>query len=565
MCYYIITSNKLGLNMRNALLDFTSKDNILPEGTIPKRTDGIVIESGLEKYTGNWNRKTVSHLLRRTTFGPRMKDIAEFTELTFDEAIDKILDFDEPLELPLNYNDNDDPYANIGESWVGLPSGPNTFNKRIGSFTARWFGNVLNSGNNVGEKMTLFWHNHFVTQMLTIREENYTFDYYRMLRENALGNFKTLTEKITTSPAMLRYLNGNENVVGRPNENYARELMELFTIGKGPQIGPGNYTNYTEDDVLAAAKVLTGWRALRDSTNSRYYKQLHDKSSKQFSSAFGNRIISNMEEEEYKELISMILEQEETAKFICRKLYRWFVYYEIDEQTENNMIKPMADILRNNNYEVKPVLKALFSSSHFYDNWNVGCVIKSPLDYVTTIYRNLEMKFPEEYKAQYSAWTALGFQYVAIQEMILGEPPSVSGWPAMYQAPGYHRFWVTSVSAPYRAVLADYVAGVPVIEGRGFSISFNAFDLAKQTSNPQDAPTLIRELTEFLLPIDLTKNQMEYLRSNLIPEGYEDYHWAAVWTAYELDPDNEENTNIVNTLLRTFIRACLNIAEYHLA
>ncbi len=564
MCYYIITSNKLGLIMENTLLDFTSTEHIVPEGTIPRRANGVLIESGLDKYTGKWDKGTAAHLLKRATFGPKMKDISDFAEMTLDSAVDMILTFDEPLELPLNYNDNNDPYAKVGESWVGLPSGQNTLNPRLNSFAARWFGNILGSGNNVGEKMTLFWHNHFVTQMFTVRDENYTFDYYKVLRENALGNFEILAEKMTTNAAMLRYLNGNENVVGRPNENFARELLELFTVGKGPQIGPGNYTTYTEDDVIAAAKVLTGWRALRDTTESKYFSQLHDKTNKQFSSAFGNKVISNKEDEEYKELISMILNQDETALFLCRKIYRWFVYYEIDEQTENNVIKPMADLFRQNNYEVRPVLKALFSSAHFYDNWNVGCVIKSPLDFVVSIYRNLEMKFPRDYVGQYSAWLNLGFQYVAVQEMILGEPPSVSGWPAMYQAPGYHRFWVTSVSAPYRAVLADYVAGMPVIEGRGYTISFDAFELAKQTSNPVDAPTLIKELAEFLLPVDLTKIQLEYLRVNLIPEGYEDYHWAALWSAYELDPKNEQNTNIVNTLLRTFIRACMNIAEYHL-
>lgn len=550
--------------MENVLLDFTSAAHLLPEGTKPNRTNGALIEAGLEKYTGKWDRNTAAHLLRRATFGPNMKDITDFTIMTLDSAVEKILLFDEPLVLPLNYRDKTDPYVKIGDTWVDQPYGPNTFNSRIDSFVARWFGNIVNSGNNVGEKMTLFWHNHFVTQMLTVRDENYTFDYYKTLRENALGNFKTLTEEMTTNAAMLRYLNGNENIVGRPNENFAREIMELFTIGKGPLIGPGNYTNYTEDDVVAAAKVLTGWRALRDSVDTKFYSKQHDKTDKQFSSAFGNRVIKNKEAEEYKELVSMILDQNETALFICRKIYRWFVYYEIDEMTESNVIKPMAALLRKNNYEVKPVLKALFSSAHFYDKWNVGCVIKSPLDFVVSIYRNLEMKFPKDYVGQYSAWISFGFQYVAVQEMILGEPPSVSGWPAMYQAPGYHRYWVTSVSAPYRAVIADYVAGVPVIEGKGFKISFDAFELARQTSNPQDAPTLIKELAEFLLPVELTAIQLEYLRRNLIPDGFENYHWAAIWAAYDSDPSNEQNTNVANTLLRALIRACMNIAEYHL-
>lgn len=550
--------------MENLDIDIKFNSYVIPEGTVPKRHNGVSIKAGLEKYSGTWDKKTASHLLRRATFGPKMKDIIEFTKLNLDTAVDKLLEFNEPLELPLNYADKDDPYVKLGESWFGMPDGQNTFGPRINSFLARWFANILNSGNSVGEKMTLFWHNHFVTQMLTVRDEDNSFVYYRTLRENALANFKILAEKMTIDSAMLRYLNGNENIVGRPNENYARELMELFTIGKGTLIGPGNYTNYTEEDVVAAAKVLTGWRALRDTNESKFYPQLHDKSTKQFSSAYSNHTISNNNENEYKDLIEMIFAQQETARFICRKLYRWFVYYEIDQQTEDNVITPMADLLRANNYEVKPVLKALFTSAHFYDYWNVGCVIKSPLDYVVGLYRHLEMKFPTDYKGQYNSWLDLGANFVAVQEMLLGEPPSVAGWPAMYQEPSYHRLWMTSVSAPNRAVLADYVAGTPEIKGRNYTISFDVFELAKQTTNPVDPNVLIKDLAEFLLPVEITDYQLEYLKSNLLPNGLQDSQWSAVWAGYVAQPENTTNTTIVNNLLRNLLRACLNIAEYHL-
>jgi uncharacterized protein (DUF1800 family) len=413
--------------------------------------------------------------------------------------------------------------------------------------------------------MTLFWHNHFVTQINTIRQPNYSFYYYKTLRENALGNFRTFTEKITIDAAMLSYLNGNENVVGRPNENFAREILELFTIGKGPQIAPGNYTTYTEDDVLEAARVLTGWRTLRDTSDTRFFAALHDRSDKQFSSAFGNATIKYNGEEEYKDLIAMILEKDETAKHICRKIYRWFVYYEIDEQTEANVIAPMADIFRQNDYEIKPVLRALFSSAHFYDNWNIGCVIKSPIDFVANIYRQIELEFPTDYNGQYQAWLALGVQYAAVQEMLLGEPPSVAGWPAMHQSPGYHRFWITSVSAPYRAVLGDYLAGVEEIRGRGYSLRFNELALAEQTSLPSDPNQLIKDLADFFLPLEITDLQLDYLKTNLLPDDLQDYQWTAVWTAYVNDPDNAENTNIVRYLLRNLYRAIFNIAEYNLS
>lgn len=551
--------------MKTTLQDFTSKENVMPGGTIPIRSNGILIETGLEKYKGEWNKKTAAHLLRRATFGPRIQDIKDFSAMSLDSAIEIILEFNEPEKLPLNYKDKNDPYAKIGETWYGLPSGPNNLNNRLESLMARWCGNIITSGNNVGEKMTLFWHNHFVTQMLTVRDEQFTYNYYNTLRENALGNFRHLTEKMTTNSAMLRYLNGNENIVGRPNENFARELLELFTVGKGPLIGPGDYTNYTEDDVVAAAKVLTGWRALRDTVDSKFTKQLHDRTSKQFSSAFGNKVIKNSDENEYKELISMIFDQDETARFICRKIYRWFVYYEIDQQTEDNVITPMADILRANDYEIKPVLKALFSSAHFYDNWNIGCVIKSPLDFAVSSYRILEVKFPENYKEQYAAWLNLGFQYVSLQEMTLGEPPSVSGWPAMYQSPTYHRLWVSSVSAPYRALLADILATVQKIENREYSVTIDFFNLAKQTSNPGEVKVLIKELSEYLHPVPLTELQLEYLRDNLLPEGLADSQWTAAWTGHIVLPDNETNNRDVEYLLRLLTRACLNIAEFSLS
>lgn len=534
-----------------------------------KQRENALIEAGLEKYSGTWDKSSAHHLLNRTTFGPNKQSIDEFTAMSLDEAVDKVLTFDDTEKLPINVNNRNDIYAPIGESWVGTPSYQMSFGPRISQFNSRWFGNILESGNNVGEMMTLFWHNHFVTQTYTIRDENFTYKYYNTLRTNSLGNFKTLVEKITLDPAMLRYLNGNENIVGRPNENYARELFELFTIGKGPQIGPGNYTNYTEDDVIEAAKVLTGWRALRDAAEPRYFSQLHDKSVKTFSSAFQNRSITNNEENEYKDLINLIFSQRETARFISRKLYRWFVYYKIDEQTESNVIEPLAQILIDNNFEIKSALKALFSSAHFYDDWNKGCIIRNPVSYLTNLYRVLNVKLegrgdePTEAE-KYQYWQNLGFLYAAIQEMILGEPPGVAGWPASYQKPSYHRLWLTSVSAPYRAQIADALSVNGIQQRFGF-ISINPFEIAEQTSTPHDPNILIDEVCDLLFPFELTEQQKVYLKSNLLPDGLEDYNWTVVWNTYVQNPENTQNKNIVEALLRNFIRASLNMSEFHLS
>lgn len=184
-------------------------------------------------------------------------------------------------------------------------------------------GQILNQNISLREKMVLFWHNHFVTERAVVSRADLLYQYNNCLRSNALGNFKQLTEEITVIPAMLRYLNGEDNAAGAPNENYARELLELFTIGKGPLLEEGNYTFFKQQDVLAASRILTGWKINYAEAKSFFNSEKHDTSSKTFSEAFGQAVINNEGEDEYKRLIQLILEQKESARFIVRKLYRW--------------------------------------------------------------------------------------------------------------------------------------------------------------------------------------------------------------------------------------------------
>lgn len=531
---------------------------------IPNRESlGLIIQEGTEKYSGEWGRKQVKHLLSRATFGYNFETLKEFENLDLDSAVEKILNFDDIITPPINHVNPDDPFAAIGETWIESPYAPNLFGPRINSFFSWWFGNIYNSGSNVGEKMLLFWHNHFVTESLVVRDERFSYKYYMTLRRNALGNFKKFTEEIIIDPAMLRYLNGNENIKNRPNENFARELFELFTVGKGPQIGPGNYTNFTEDDVIEASKVLTGWRALRDANDSRFFAQLHDTGSKKFSSAFGNEIITNSGEEEYKILVNMIFKQDETAKHICRKIYRWFVYYEIDETTEAKVIEPLATTLKESNYEIKPVLRELFKSAHFYNEHNISCLVKNPIEHIVNLYRSTYLDLNVGPVNSYFAWTNLGFNIGEIQEMILSSPPSVAGWPALYQAPGYHRLWFTSVSAPTRAMISD-VLSLQSLRIRQAEFRINPLEIADKTSNPIDPNQLIKDLAEYYFQIEITEKQLSYLKDNLLPGGLEDYNWAIVWGAYKTNPDNEQNTATVEALLRSLHRAIFSLAEYQL-
>ena len=203
-------------------------------------------------------------------------------------------------------------------------------------------------------------------------------------RNNFLGDFKQMVKEINVDAAMLTYLSGIYNVKDAPNENYARELFELFTVGKGPIDGEDSYTYYTESDIIEASKILTGWRVNRNHVGrGREYFTLdrHDTSSKTFSEEFGNKTILSNGEKEHEDLIDLIFKNERVSEFICEKLYRWFVYYVINDEVKDKIIKPLAKTFRDNNYRVKPVLEQLFKSNHFYEMYIRGAVIKNPISF----------------------------------------------------------------------------------------------------------------------------------------------------------------------------------------
>ncbi|MEM7514656.1 MAG: DUF1800 domain-containing protein, partial [Bacteroidota bacterium] len=426
------------------------------------------VAAGLEPYTGDFDWWEARHLLSRALFGAKHTEISQAVTDGLDATLDKLFaDWEEPTP-PINHSSDRDISVPKGEVWVekreNNDDGINNTPYRRASVRYWNIGLMLDQEVSLREKMVLFWHNHFATELVLSGDPRGSYELTRLFRSYALGNFKTLVEEVTVNAAMLVYLNGVDNKVGAPNENYGRELLELFTIGKGPQIGEGNYTNYTEDDVIAASKVLTGWRLSlsrkQDGALAGLYKSgRHDKSTKTFSEAFDNATIENAEEEEYKLLISMIFGKRETARYICRKLYRWFVYYVIDEAAEENVIEPMADMLINNSFEVKPVIRALLSSAHFFDADNQGCMIKSPMDYVLSMVRSSEASMPDldDYRNQYSYWNFLYGQAKAFQQDFL-TPPSVAGWPAYYQEPAFYQLWVNSATLPNRQFYINIIS-----------------------------------------------------------------------------------------------------------
>lgn len=525
--------------------------------------------NSLEPYAGPWGFDQAAHLLRRATFGATYAQIKEAAENGLALTLNTLMEPQDAPSPPLNYNFNDDPNVPIGQTWIEAPYSleANFFSYRFRSLYSWTMDQLLTEGISIREQMTLFWHNHFA--VANVNDPKFVYKHISTLREYALGNFRELVKAITIDPAMLRFLNGRQNSAVAPNENYARELLELFTIGKGPQVGPGDYTNYTEDDILEIARVLTGWRDrgyltldAEQAVESAFINFRHDSGTKQLSHRFDNVVIENAGEEEYSNLIDIIFQKEEVARYISRKLYRWFVYYEISDEIETNIIQPMAQVLIDNDYEIQPALEALLGSEHFYHILNLGPKIKNPLDFMMSVLRQFEVQFPTELLPAYNS----KFQLYAITsalQMQYFNPPSVAGWKAYYQEPLYYRTWINSTTLQFRFDLTDVLSTVGFLFN-GQRIQIDVLQFITTIDNPYDPNDVTEEFARILFPQPITDSQKTALKEILIP-GLPDFEWTVEYGEYAADPDNSVLALAIEAKLRNLIRTMLTMPEFYLS
>ncbi|MEO7425191.1 MAG: DUF1800 domain-containing protein [Fibrobacteria bacterium] len=529
------------------------------------------LDAGLEPYAGAWDNRHASHLLRRTLFGFSRSDLAQALALSAGACVDALLeDPQESLPPPVS-TDAKDTGAAVGDTWITAAYDGNFNGLRRRSLQNWWMALILGGKFSLREKMLLFWHNHLATELDAVGDPRYAYLHQLLLRKNVLGNFKDLVRQITVDPAMLQYLNGDSNTNTNPNENYGRELQELFTVGKGPEIAAGNYTNYTEEDVKAAARVLTGWRDVRDTPAAEFQEKKHDAKDKVFSAAYGNTVIAGRSGPdagslELDDLIAMIFSQAETARFLCRKLYRYFVYYAIDDSVEADIIAPLADLLIQSGFEVKPVLAALLKSAHFHAAANLGCQIKTPLEMVAGTLRRLELPLPDgsDPLKQYALMAALVGEASRMQQEI-GNPPNVAGWPAYYQDPVFYEVWINSDTLPRRVQFTDKLASA---KGYGYYtdksfLSANVLAMALAANEPRTVEALIAELAGDFYPIDLTDKQLNYLKDVMLA-GLPDYEWTGEWDAYMAEPADATKIKPVETRLRALFAAMMQMAEFQL-
>ena len=529
--------------------------------------------TGLTPYTGTFDAAAAAHLLRRTTYGPTRDQIAQAVDQGLEATLDALLE-DLPLpEPPLSYAPND-PNVAVGDTWVNAPyadTTPQSYRPRIASLRAWSFGRYLDPAPNIREKLVFFWHNHFVTS--EVADPKFVYRYFDTLRTHALGNFRALTKAMTIDPAMLRYLNGNQNTKDAPNENYARELLELFTVGKGPQIAPGDYSNYTEDDVVAIARVLTGWRDrgfFTQNPNTQveafFRANQHDTGAKQLSYHFGNATINNQGPDEYAALIDLLFEQPAVATYLARKLYRYFVYYDVDASIEANVIAPLAQTLRDNDYAIAPTLRTFLGSTQFFDALNLGPMIKHPLEYLATILKTTNVALPPEqpFLPRYRVLYELSELLEEVGMPFLS-PPSVAGYPAYYQEPTYYRLWVNSATLPKYTQFVNLLLSPDGLElGNNETVRIDVLTEVQALPDPSDINALIDDLTALHFPQPIGDGQRDYLKEQLIP-GLPDFEWNVEYSEWAIDPDNPQLRAAIESKLRTLYTALLTMPEYYLS
>jgi len=548
------------------------------------------ITSGIAPYTGAWTQWEVAHLLRRTGFGVKKSDLENLLGVGCSLSVDHLLNISAPTipsGTPLNYYQTSAPDSGgipLGSSWTSnnltyISGSDGTVEYfRENSLICWSWGLCIDDATNIREKMQQFWYHLIPVNFDDIRNQRSNsatmcHDYMALLRTNALGNFKSLIKDITKMPAMLVYLGNQFSTAAVPNENYARELMELFTMGKFP------VQNYTESDIVAASKVLSGWKV--QSFNAAYpfvvtfNASFHNQSNKVFSSFFGNTTINNLPgingAAELDTLFDLLFTQQQDtiAKYICRRLYRYFVYYDIDANVEANVIAPLASIFINNNWQIGPVISTLLKSEQFFDVANRGVMIKSPVDFIAGTLRTLKINTTSPAGAsqllnQYQVWNYFHNYSNNNLEQGLGLVPNVSGWKAYYQAPTYYQNWVNSNTIQRRSsLLTSIVSGFTTA---GTPIKFDPIAFVQQfsTDTIRDPDLLINAIVPYLFAVDLPASYKSDTKiQTLLGTQVTNNYWTTAWDNYIAAPTTT-NTNTVKNRINSLLTTFLQLAEYQL-
>lgn len=379
------------------------------------------------------NRLKNQHLLWRAAFGPMAENAALLDTISQKEL----------WHLLVKTSDKKPERINVSQDLIDLYFSGNEGMQRkdltreqrkeiqeksreaLKNLNLRWLDIFINSEAQLREKMSLFWHGHFACR---VNNSYFQQELLHVIRENSLGNFKDLLMAVSKSPAILQFLNNQQNRKKHPNENFAREVMELFTMGRG---------NYSENDIKEAARAFTGW-GFNPQGGFMFRRNQHDDGSKTVLGKTGNFT--------GEDIISLLTEQKQTAVFISRKIYKFFV----NENADETKVTWLSDRFYKNGYDIKKLMEDIFTSSWFYEEKNIGTKIKAPVELLCGIRRLLPMQMEND-QSQLLFERALG--------QVLFFPPNVAGWPG-------GKNWIDSSSLMLRLRIPQILAANEMMDIR---------------------------------------------------------------------------------------------------
>lgn len=363
------------------------------------------------------------HLLSRSGFGANPAEVVEFAALTRTEAVDRLLVETRSSPLtPLPPRVTDSPVVLARELTQAERQAYDRDQRlRSDEMRAWWIGEMLATPSPLTERMTLFWHNHFVSGQQKVKHLALMRDQNLLLRSHATGNFAALLHAVSKDPAILLYLDAAANRRGKPNENFAREVMELFTLGEG---------HYGEGDIKEAARAFTGWSLDTQRWQFVFRRAQHDAGEK--------RILGRSGRFDGDDVLDLLLAQDQTARFIVGKLWREFV----SPQPDPAEVERLASVFREQGYAIKPVLRGLLLSEAFWQPEVRGSLIKSPVELVVGSLRTLQGEVPDPLPLTRTL-RALGQDLLA--------PPNVRGWPGQ-------EAWINTTTLLTRKQFLDRIA-----------------------------------------------------------------------------------------------------------
>jgi len=434
----------------------------------------------------------VKHLYNRAGFGISYSDLQKLSRKNINKVVSDLLKEPKANDLITLVDGMESKRQMLVQSGLYAKKDLNDEEKKMRQEIVRmqnevskdlniaWVNKMISTTSPLREKMTLFWHGHFACRS---NDPLYAQQLNNIQRKHGLGSFKTLLVEVSKSPAMLQYLNNQQNRKGKPNENFARELMELFTLGRG---------NYTENDIKESARSFTGWMYDKDGTFI-FRENLHDDGPKTFFGKTGNF--------DGESIIDLILEKPETATFIARKIYKFFV----NDQPNEDHVKELGSHFYASNYQISELVKKMFTADWFYSSENVGTKIKSPVEFLVGLSREFYVTYNKP-QILIQLQSSLG-QY-------LFNPPNVAGWPG-------GQSWIDSSSLMLRMRIPSLVLNDGEIDfsgkadpedeavialNRSATVNSNTKAKPKSYVNANaDWPKFIDTLPKNISPLELTE------------------------------------------------------------